>query len=800
MDLQDSDSLNAILDELESVEYVAFDLETNSSVEKIARPIGIGVSFYTDEGFYFPLAKYDSDRKELVPIVPKKYEEEFVQALCEILLKKKLIMWGGVYDIAVMWHYYGISLLEALYADPMLMKHTVDEERPFGLKEVAEIYKLQIGFTEEEAANQEQLDLKESVVSAGGKWNQKNKDIYMGDMSLIGTYCIADCDLTLKLFEYFQDRLENENLTNFFYNQEVMPLYLNATIPMKIGGVKIDVDYFRKLEKELESDIMKLTSEVFDTIREDIQPLVEQILEEKIKETRTGNFAEGVLQYYNIPIPSNKKTGKPTFAKNVLKSLLSTFPDHPALLWILHTPRKVSLEVLEECEESREVEENGILVNKIVKCSRKIVKEVSDEKDIGPQLPKNIKLAVKKQIWINSKPDLPEVFNLSSNDHISWLLFDFYKEDPRSYSRETGDPQVNKDSLETYDHLPFIQKLLELKKHEKLLSTYVIPILEKQIDGWLYPSMFQFGTTSGRYACGGGLNLQTLPRDDKRVKRGFIAPKGYKIVNADFASLEPRIFSWVSGDPGLKRVWQQGLDLYSQIAIDVLGLEGVSARESDKNYLKKIMPEKRDQSKRFCLSVPYGANAWRISEQMKISPEEAKDIIERYLGAYPGLEDYMMTQELEARTKGSVRTKFGRIRHLPECKALFKTYRNTLYNKNSMKKLFKEARDENGFGSKIYYEYRTYLNNAKNSPIQMTAAHVCNAAMIKMAKAIVDNDIDGWICLTIHDEITCIIREDQTELAAKLLKDSMENNWVTNEIDIPIIAEPIIGSNFAESK
>lgn len=759
--------------------------------------IGIGVSIKPNEAVYFPIAYWDNPSQQLVTLVDEEFERSFVEELCSILKTKKLVMHNGVFDIAVMYHSYGVNLIDALYADTILMKHTVDEERPFGLKDIAEQYKTYIGFTTEEAANQEQLDLKESVIANGGKWTKDQKDIYKADLSIIGKYCCADVDLTLKLFEFFASRLEEERLEEFFYDQEVMPLYRKATIPMKLKGVYVDVDYFKRLEKELESDIIKLTDSIFNDVREDIRPMVEKILDEKVKETKTGRYAEGVLQYYNLPIPSNKKTGKPTLAKSALQSLLTTYPDHPALKWLLH--------------------------------------EGSENENSGPRLSRDVRYAVKKAIFVDSNPDLPEVFNLSSNAHLSWLIFDKYGEEPKSYSRTTGEPQVDKNSLETYDHLPFIRKLLELKKEEKLLSTYVKPILESNVGGWIYPSMLQFGTTSGRYSCAGGLNLQTLPRFEKpkrcsqgkcegklkvvepdlihintkcescgheqrilngfMIKKGFIAPPGYKIVNADFSSLEPRIFSWVSGDPGLKNVWKKGLDLYSQIAIDVFNLSGVSAKESDPNYLKKKNPEYRQLSKVFTLAVPYGANEYRIAQLMKIEPEEAKDIINRYLDAYPKLKDYMMNQEIQARSDGYVRTKFGRIRHLPECKRMYKEYRNTLYNKSSMKRYFGDEA-----GSKIYYEFRNALNNSKNFPIQATAAHVANAALIKLADSFEKHKIEGHIALQVHDEITCIVREDQANLVAELLQDAMENNFITREIDIPIIAEPLIATNLADAK
>jgi DNA polymerase-1 len=333
-----------------------------------------------------------------------------------------------------------------------------------------------------------------------------------------------------------------------------------------------------------------------------------------------------------------------------------------------------------------------------------------------------------------------------------------------------------------------------MKKLEKMLSTYIEPILRLQHNGWLYPSMQAWGTTSGRYSCGGGLNLQTLPRDDKRIKKGFIAPPGYKIVNADFAALEPRIFSWVSNDPGLKAVWQKGLDLYSQIAIDVFGLTGVSADPAAKNFLKNVMPEYRQKTKIFTLACVYGANAFRIAKLMNIEVDEAQQIIDDYLDAYPELQTYMDDMERSAQRTGVVRTKFGRVRHLASAKEMYRKYGSNIFNKRYMTTRYQDM------GSEMYYRFRNTMNNAKNFPIQATAAHVCNAALIKLSKLFKKHKIDGWIALTIHDELTCIVKEPHAELAAQLLQDSMQNNWVTAKMDVPILAEPVIADNFAEAK
>lgn len=732
-----------------------------------------------------PLAEWDKEAKVLKSFYSEDVENKLVKKLCDALVLdgRKLIMHNGVFDIACMFHSYGINLTEYLYHDTILSKHTVDEERPFGLKEISEML---FG----EGAKDEQLDLAESVKANGGRWTKTQKDMYMGDLELISKYAIKDVILTAKVFEVLDNELEDQDLSRFFYEQEVMPLYRRATIPMKLGGIFVDVEYFKNLEKEIESDIIKLTDEVFAELGEIIEPKVHEILDASVPSSRIGEFAQGLLKHYCLPVPTNKKTGKPTLAKSALQLLSQQYPKHPALEWLLFDHPMVETEIEKEFPildaDGEETGETEI---------KKVLAKIPDPKIEGPQLPKEIVYEVKREIYVTRNPDHPNVFNLSSTHHIGWLLFTALGEKPKSLSKKTGKPQVNKDSLNDYEHVPFISTLLKLKKEEKLLSTYIKPILEKQDNGWLYPSMQQWGTTSGRYSCGGGLNLQTLPRDDKRIKKGFVAPKGYKIVNADFSALEPRIFAWVSGDPGLKEVYWDGLDLYSKIAIDVFGLEGVSARESDDNYLKKVNPDARQQAKVFTLAVPYGANAGRISGLMNVEYKEAEDIINAYLDAYPGLKDYMVRQDDDAKYNGMTSTMFGRVRHLPLAKELFDKYSTRLYNKKKMIERLGERE-----GSETYYEFRTLLNNAKNFPIQATAAHVTNASLIMLADLFDEHKINGWISLQVHDEITCIVKEEHAEKAAKLLKMSMEQNPIAKEIDVPMLADPLIADNLVDAK
>jgi DNA polymerase I len=367
---------------------------------------------------------------------------------------------------------------------------------------------------------------------------------------------------------------------------------------------------------------------------------------------------------------------------------------------------------------------------------------------------------------------------------------------------EGGKPQCDEEFLDSIaDTYPFVNKLIDYKKLQKLDSTYIMGVLERHINGVLYSSFLQFGTTSGRYSSTNP-NLQNLPRvkDEEAelspivlkyvnsIKKGFIAPKGWKIVNADYSQLEPCCFAHASGDEKLRDVFRKGYDLYSQIAIDVFGLTDCSADKKAKNYLKKIHPEKRQEVKVFCLAVVYGAQAGRIADIMGVDRRYAESIIEDYLDAYPELRSYMESCCRQAKQYGFVKNEFGRIRHLPQAKGMYARWGDKLLDPRWAKM--------QGV-SDLRYTFKNSLNNACNFPIQSTAASIVNRAMISTYRKFKEKGLDAHIVGNVHDEITCIVIEKQAEEAALILKNCMEN---TTKISVPLSTDPLIGNNWSESK
>lgn len=721
---------------------VVLDVETDSKSEKRAKLYGIGLSFQDHEAFYIPIRKKTTDLWWTRDVT-----DSIAAWLQSLLRDRQLIGHNVIYDVLVIENNFGYDLSKYIYSDTILLKHTLDEERPHGLKETAVKY---LGPWADKAAKA----LYENIKANGGTITKENLEMYKADTDVLSEYCCWDTLLTRQLFNIFEPRLKEEGLSDLFYKDEIMNLYREVTIDMKRKGFTVDVAYFQELQQTIGVEINRLEDEIISDLIVHTSEYEQKVLNENYPVKTTGNFPKALAEMLSLTLPINK-LGKITMAKKAVEEQAILTP-HWFFDWV---------------------------TGKIPFSEHSIAYET--------QL----------LMFQKDNPNKRYVFNLKSNDHLAWLIFDRLGETPLSHT-ETGKPRCDDDYLASIKDLyDFVPKLVDLKKLIKLSSTYIEGILDRQIDGIIYTSMLQFGTTSGRYSSSDP-NLQNIPRikDEEAalsalvlkytnaIKKGFIAPKGYKIVNADYASLEPVCFAHASGDERLREVFRKGYDLYSAIAIEVFNLEGFSADKKAANYLKKFHPEKRQLAKTFCLAVVYGAEAGRISDVMGVDYKTAEEIIDRYLEAYPQLRRYMANCDYQANKFGYVKTDLGRVRHLPIAKELHTRWGDKLLNRRFVK--------QNDLGD-IRYKYKNTLNNSKNFPIQATASHIVNRAMIAANRKFKDLNIDAYICMQVHDEITCIVKDDKSELVKKLLKEAMET---TTTISVPLQAEPIIADNWADAK
>jgi len=712
------------------IDVVAFDIETNALEEVIAEVWGIGLAFQEKEAFYFPLRTDTGGYTEL-------NEAEVVDFISNLLLSKKIIGHNLVYDTLVWKHRYDIELFKAIYSDTILMKHALDEEPPFGLKEIAV---RELG----EWADKAQQAMIDNIKSKGGTTTKANFEMWRCDTQLLGEYCCWDVMLTFQLFELFQARLEKEGLMQFFYEDEVMPLYREVTIPMKARGVEVDVAMFNAKQQEAVVDIKLLTQQILDANKEPIAVFEKEVLEKEYPVKLSGNFPKAYAKFIGLGITST--------AKKVIDSIV---------------PATALQENFKNWMQGK-------------------------EDLLGPVD------QVQYKMYFDKNPEDLSVFNLSSKHHLKWLFFKYHEEEPLSKT-EKGEPQIDDAFLASVaSRYAWVNTLRELNSIEKMKGTYLEGMVERTHNGQLYTSFLQFGTTSGRFASRNP-NLQNAPAPQKTgqisdkyvnaIRHGIKARSGYKLIGSDFSSLEPHIAAFVSGDKGLIDIFVKGQDFYSAIAIKQFGLTTLSAFKDQPNYLGDADKATRDKTKTYSLAAFYGASGFRIAEVLKCSVEEADELLQGYMNAFPGIRKFIERAHYDACHKGYVKTIFGRVRHLGECKALFDKYGHDLLNPRwARSRGLSEERSR----------FKNLLNNAVNFQIQGTAGHIMNRAMLLTARKFKEHNFNAHIVMTIHDEQIIEVQEDQVVEAAAIIKWSMEN--AVDIAPIKLKATPIIGNTYGDCK
>jgi DNA polymerase I-like protein with 3'-5' exonuclease and polymerase domains len=506
----------------------AFDTEADGRRPHINKVIGWSISIYNDEGFYIPFTTWTDDdglcveAPEPIPKEGENTEERLYAAISPAaletsidmirdLLEWRTIMHNATYDVIIVERNYGIDLLPTVYSDTLLKKHTVDSEKPHGLKECGEKF---IG----DDAKDEQTDLAESVLRNGGKWNKQDKWIWRGDLKYVGLYGAKDTVLTLMLEQYLDKPLDDLGLRQFYYDELVMPLLVTSTIPMQKHGFPVDVKYFQKLKLDLQEQIQSLTQQVYTEISDVIEDIEQQILDRDYPIRSGGRFGQTLIEYVGLEIPINGKTGKFSTAKAILtawseEQLKDATAEQIPVIWFINgTCDKVPQETFKAVQRQMFEEDNPSSISPVNLNSGPQFAQVVGEKwgirstktsrNTGAQ---SFDAAVIQEIAIGR---IQEQFDMNQADATE--KFEEYME------MDILPPEAD-----------WFIKFLRIRKLEKLLSVYVEGVLDLEVDGVIYSNMNQAGTATGRYSLSNP-NLQQLPAHSQlgsMIKRGFIGEK-----------------------------------------------------------------------------------------------------------------------------------------------------------------------------------------------------------------------------------------------------------------------------------
>ncbi|MEJ5175182.1 DNA polymerase I [Erwinia sp. MYb416] len=353
-----------------------------------------------------------------------------------------------------------------------------------------------------------------------------------------------------------------------------------------------------------------------------------------------------------------------------------------------------------------------------------------------------------------------EPFNLSSPKQLQTILFEKQGIKPTKKT-PGGAPSTSEEVLaELALDYPLPKVILEHRGLSKLKSTYTdkLPLMINPHSGRVHTSYHQTVTATGRLSSSDP-NQQNIPvRNDegRRIRQAFIAPKGCRIVAADYSQIELRIMAHLSQDKGLLTAFASEQDIHRATASEVFGVA-----------LDKVSGEQRRSAKAINFGLIYGMSAFGLSRQLNIGAGEAKKYMDLYFERYPGVLQYMESTRELAAEKGYVSTLDGRRLYLPEIKA-----------SNAMRRKAAERA-------------------AINAPMQGTAADIIKRAMIAVDEWLKpQTNGDVKMIMQVHDELVFEVRADAVDSASAKIRQLMEGSM---KLDVPLRVDIGVGDNWDQA-
>ncbi|HEX5569706.1 MAG TPA: DNA polymerase I [Streptomyces sp.] len=325
-------------------------------------------------------------------------------------------------------------------------------------------------------------------------------------------------------------------------------------------------------------------------------------------------------------------------------------------------------------------------------------------------------------------------FNLGSPKQLQEVLFGELGL-PKTKRTKTG-YTTDADALawlaaQTEHELPVI--MLRYREQSKLRTTVEGLIKTIAADGRIHTTFNQTVAATGRLSSADP-NLQNIPvRTDegRAIRRGFVVGEGYEsLLTADYSQIELRVMAHLSRDEGLIEAFTSGEDLHTTAAAQVFGVSK-----------DRVDPEMRHKIKAMSYGLAYGLSAFGLSQQLGITADEARKLMDAYFERFGGVRDYLHHVVEDARSTGYTHTILGRRRYLPD-----------LNSDNRQRREMAERM-------------------ALNAPIQGTAADIVKIAMLRVDGALAEAGLRSRLLLQVHDEIVLEVapgeRADVEELVRR---------------------------------
>jgi DNA polymerase-1 len=350
-------------------------------------------------------------------------------------------------------------------------------------------------------------------------------------------------------------------------------------------------------------------------------------------------------------------------------------------------------------------------------------------------------------------------FNLGSPKQLQEVLFTELSL-PKTKRIKTGyttDSEALTNLLASTGH-PVLEHLLHHRDVAKLKSIVdsLIPMADE--DGRIHTTFNQMIAATGRLSSTDP-NLQNIPirtETGRRIREGFVVGPGYEtLLTADYSQIELRIMADLSGDAALTAAFESGHDFHAATASRVFGVDPGD-----------VSPEQRAKIKAMNYGLAYGLSAFGLSNQLRISVEEARMLMEDYFKEFGGVRDYLQSIVAQARLDGYTSTIMGRRRYLPD--------------------LTSDNRQRREMAERM----------ALNAPIQGSAADVIKVAMLRVSAAIKAAGLNSRMLLQVHDELIFEAAPGELEALTSLVRTEM---GAATDLRVPLEVSTGTGRSWAEA-
>lgn len=349
-----------------------------------------------------------------------------------------------------------------------------------------------------------------------------------------------------------------------------------------------------------------------------------------------------------------------------------------------------------------------------------------------------------------------ETFNINSPKQLGVILFEKMQL-PGSKKTKTG-YSTSADVLEKLaPEQPIIRDILNYRTLAKLKSTYADGLLTcVDEDGRVRSTFQQTVTATGRLSSTEP-NLQNIPirmELGRQIRKVFVPQDGYVFVDADYSQIELRLLAHMSGDEVLINAYNEAQDIHRLTASQVFHIP-----------FDEVTDLQRRNAKAVNFGIVYGISSYGLSEDLSISPKEAKKYIDHYFETYPKIKEFLDGTVAKAKEEGCVRTLYNRRRPIPE-----------LASSNFMQR---------AFGERV----------AMNSPLQGTAADIMKIAMIRVDRRL--RGMKSRILLQVHDELLIETAPEELEAVKQILQEEMSG---AADLSVKLEIDVHDGENWYEAK